>query len=109
MGDWGVKSQRKHQDPAPKHQRNPEIQTPDPKRLLNLISRRNYVAPGCASFILQKFMQSLATITSTKTYAETLELPLSYVQARKPVSQKSLAEDLADFREFGQATRRLVT
>jgi hypothetical protein len=54
-------------------------------------------------------MQSLATITSNKTYAEALELPLSYVQASKPVSWKSLAEDLANFREFGQATRRLVT
>jgi len=54
-------------------------------------------------------MQSLATITSSKTYAETLELPLNYVPARKPISRKSLADDLADFREFGQVTRKLAT
>jgi hypothetical protein len=54
-------------------------------------------------------MESLARTTSIGSYAETLELPLSYVSARKPVSRKTLAEELASFREFGQATRRLVT
>jgi hypothetical protein len=54
-------------------------------------------------------MQSLARMASTNSYAETLELPLSYVQARKSLSRKSLAEELAGFREFGQVTRSLVT
>jgi len=56
-----------------------------------------------------QLMQSIARITSTDSYAETLELPLSYVQARKLVSRTPLVEELASFREFGQATRRLVT
>jgi hypothetical protein len=54
-------------------------------------------------------MQSLARIKLTESYAETRELPLDYVPARKPVSRKSLVEVLESFREFGQATRKLVT
>jgi hypothetical protein len=54
-------------------------------------------------------MQSLARISSNDSYPETLELPLNYVPARKLVSRKPLAEDLASFREFGQKTRKLVT
>src|ERR1051326_82366 len=54
-------------------------------------------------------MQSLAKITAAHLYQETPELPLNYVPARKAVLPNSLTEQLADFREFGQATRRLVT
>jgi hypothetical protein len=54
-------------------------------------------------------MQSITRITSTNSYAETLDLPLSYVSARKSPPRKPLAEDLAAFREFGQVTRKLVT
>jgi hypothetical protein len=54
-------------------------------------------------------MQSITRITSTNSYAENLDLPLSYVSARKLVSRKPLVEDLASFREFGQETRKLVT
>lgn len=55
-------------------------------------------------------MESLTRTTSTNWYPETLELALNYVPARKgEVSRKSLTEDLVDFREFGQGTRRLVT
>ena len=48
-------------------------------------------------------------MTSAASYAENLELPLNYVHARKPVSGKSLADELEGFREFGQVTRNLVT
>jgi hypothetical protein len=54
-------------------------------------------------------MHSLARITPNNSYPDTLELPLNYIPARKPVSRKPLAEELAGFREFGQATRKLVT
>ncbi len=55
-------------------------------------------------------MESLARTTSTNWYPETLELALNYVPAPKgEVSRKSLAEELVDFREFGQETRKLVT
>src|SRR2546430_5756531 len=47
--------------------------------------------------------------TVLRLAGDTLELPLNYVPARKPVSRKSLAEELASFREFGQVTRSLVT
>jgi len=49
-------------------------------------------------------MQSLA-----HTLAEPLELPLNYVPARKQVKRQPLADELANFREFGQATRKLAT
>src|SRR5437868_1564005 len=54
-------------------------------------------------------MQSLARTTSVGSYSETLELPLDYVSAWRLASRKSLAEELASFQEFGQATRKLVT
>jgi hypothetical protein len=54
-------------------------------------------------------MQSIARINSTDYYAKTLELPLNYVSARKPVLPKPLAEEVESFREFGQVTRKLVT
>lgn len=54
-------------------------------------------------------MQPLARISSNDFYAETLELPLNYLLSCKSVSRKSLAEDLAGFREFGQVTRTLET
>jgi hypothetical protein len=50
-------------------------------------------------------MQSVAL----RLAGETLELPLNYAPAPKPVSRKPLAEELAAFREFGQVTRRLET
>jgi hypothetical protein len=55
------------------------------------------------------FMQSITRISSRDYYAETLELPLNYLPGPRPVSRKSLAEELANFREFGQVTRKLVT
>src|ERR1041384_4671558 len=54
-------------------------------------------------------MQSLARVISTESYSETLELPLNYAPARKLVAQKSLGEELVEFREFGQTTRKLGT
>ncbi len=41
--------------------------------------------------------------------AATLELPLEYAPARKPNRRHPLAEELIAFRDFGTATRRLVT
>ena len=40
---------------------------------------------------------------------KTLELPLSWISPHKPVANKSLAHELASFREFGQNTRILET
>jgi hypothetical protein len=40
---------------------------------------------------------------------ETLELPLNYAPARKEIPPEPLADALAAFREFGQATRKLST
>lgn len=54
-------------------------------------------------------MQSLARTTSANFYPETLELPLNYVSARKAAPRKLLAEELGEFREFGQPTRKLAT
>jgi DNA methylase len=47
--------------------------------------------------------------TLVPTSLETPELPLSYSPNPKRAHRKSLAEDLASFREFGEATRKLVT
>jgi len=41
--------------------------------------------------------------------AATLELPLGYAAASKPARYQSLAQELAAFREFGEATRKLIT
>jgi len=54
-------------------------------------------------------MSPLAINTRVATRPETPELPLDYAPARKPVRRESLADELASFREFGQATRALVT
>jgi len=54
-------------------------------------------------------MQSLARTTAIGSYSETLDLPLNYVPAKKTLSRKILAEELADFREFGQSTGKLAT
>jgi hypothetical protein len=54
-------------------------------------------------------MESLDWMLPEMTYAEALELPFGYVPQRKFVSRKGLAEELAEFREFGEATRKLVT
>lgn len=51
----------------------------------------------------------LAAQTICRIHAEALELPLNYVPVRKPLGRKSLAEELAIFQEFGQATRKLAT
>src|SRR5690348_4025537 len=47
--------------------------------------------------------------TTLVANAGTAELPLDYTPARRAASRKSLAEELASFREFGQGTRKLVT
>ena len=54
-------------------------------------------------------MQSLPSTISAHLYHETPELPLKYAPVPKAISRKSLAEELTDFREFGQSTRKLVT
>jgi len=54
-------------------------------------------------------MQNLAQRDMSAGNVEVLELPLNYLPARKPAARKSLAEDLATFQEFGQATRKLAT
>jgi hypothetical protein len=54
-------------------------------------------------------MRALASRISLETGTGTPELPLEYAPAPKPVSRQPLAEELASFREFGEATRQLVT
>jgi len=54
-------------------------------------------------------MPPLAHNTSVATCPETPELPLDYAPARKPAPRQSLTDELTVFREFGQATRTLVT
>ena len=46
---------------------------------------------------------------ATRSDTATPELPLDYAPARKPARRQSLADELVSFREFGQATRTLVT
>jgi len=50
-----------------------------------------------------------ASRTSVATRLETPELPLAYAPSRKPAVRQPLAEELAAYREFGEATRKLVT
>src|SRR6266536_4603999 len=69
------------------------------------ISRRISSRLGARCLFLNKSMQPLVQSLA----GETLELPLAYIQARKSVARKSLAQDLAPFREFGQTTRKLAT
>ena len=47
--------------------------------------------------------------TRVATRPETSELPLDYGPARKPIRRVPLADELASFIEFGEATRALVT
>jgi len=54
-------------------------------------------------------MPPLAGNTSIATRLETPELPLAYAPSRKPARRQPLADELASYREFGQATRKLVT
>ncbi len=54
-------------------------------------------------------MLRLANNMSVATRLETPELPLGYSAGRKPTCGQSLPEELAAYREFGQATRKLVT
>jgi hypothetical protein len=56
-------------------------------------------------------MASLARKTriANRSDAATLELPLGYPPAPEPARYQSLGDELAAFREFGQATRTLVT
>jgi hypothetical protein len=101
---------RKLQAPRSKHQRSTKIQIPKFQTISKtqffggILSHLNAIQLFC-----KKLMQLLARISSNDSYPETLELPLNYVPARKLVSRKPLAEDLASFREFGQETRKLVT
>ena len=72
--------------------------------------RENFVASRFPSFIVQiPYMESLDRMLPEMTHAEALELSLVYLPARKPVSRKRMVEELAEFREFGQVTRRLET
>ena len=54
-------------------------------------------------------MPASSPTASGPARAEELELPLSFTAAVLPRLRKSLAEELADFREFGQPTRKLET
>src|SRR6266478_1588742 len=54
-------------------------------------------------------MLTAANKTFDGNCVETRELPLGYVFARKPTGAIPLADELASFREFGKATRKLVT
>ena len=49
------------------------------------------------------------TRSANRSDAATLELPLGYPPAPEPAHYQSLAEELAAFREFGQATSKLIT
>lgn len=54
-------------------------------------------------------MPPLTRSARATTCPETPALPLDYTPVRKMARRQSLAEELAAFREFGQATRTLVT
>jgi hypothetical protein len=54
-------------------------------------------------------MPRLSSQTLAATRPETPELPLNYSAGRKHASHQTLAEELASYREFGEATRKLVT
>jgi len=54
-------------------------------------------------------MPPLTSKTSTATRPQTGELPLEFSPCRKPASRQPLAEELAAYREFGEATRQMVT
>jgi hypothetical protein len=56
-------------------------------------------------------MPSLEKRARKRVHADpaTPELPLDYAPARKPARPPTLADELAGFREFGEATRKLVT
>jgi hypothetical protein len=54
-------------------------------------------------------MPPLASKTLVAPALETPELPLDYSPAPMRARRQPLAEELASFREFGQATRKLVT
>jgi len=67
---------------------------------------RNLVADALLAAIQ---MPPSAAKTSVATRLETQELALDYSPARKAARRQSLAEELASYQEFGQATRKLVT
>jgi len=52
---------------------------------------------------------AIKTLAKPSSDDTTLELPLDYAPARKPVRHQSLADELLSFREFGEATRTLGT
>jgi hypothetical protein len=54
-------------------------------------------------------MQSVANNSFMATRGEPLELPLAYAPAAAVVPRKPLLDELAAFREFGEATRELAT
>ena len=54
-------------------------------------------------------MPPSASKTLNATRMETAELPLHYPASPKPARRQPLAEELASYREFGEATRILVT
>ena len=67
---------------------------------------RNLTANGLLAAIQ---MPPSAGKTSVAKRLETPELALDYSPARKSPRRQSLAEELASYREFGEATRKLVT
>ncbi len=70
------------------------------------LSLPNFTLDG---LLTAKQMPLSVSKTSVATRLDTPELPLDYAPARKRARGQSLAEELAAFREFGEATRKLVT
>ena len=111
----GVKRRREASRTKIQTSEKSQTPNPNPKQIPNFNSSEEFCVrrilwhPNALQLFCKQLMQSLARMTSTDPYPETLELPLNYVPARKPIARGPLAEELASFREFGQATGRLVT
>jgi hypothetical protein len=100
------RARKKLQNPSSKHQGRSKLQVSNQSQF----SGERILSQGEGVYLfLNELMQSLTQVALATGGAEARELPLGYVPARKRVSRKPLAEELAGFREFGQATRRLAT
>ena len=70
------------------------------------LSLRNVTANG---LLIPRQMPPSASKTLDATRLETAELALDYPASHKPARRPPLSEELAAYREFGEATRILVT
>src|ERR1039457_6554607 len=66
------------------------------------LSLRNLHANG---LLIPRQMPPSASKTLEATRLETAELPLDYPASHKPARRPPLSEELAAYREFGEATR----